>query len=40
MDILDVDTRGCSIVLKDDLLKEHERPLVLCMLPDLQQHQQ
>lgn len=36
MNILDVDTVASSIVLENNLLKEHESPLVLCMLPDLQ----
>ena len=38
MDVLDVDTRGCCIVLEDDLLQEHEGALVLCMLPHLHEH--
>ena len=37
MDVFDVDAAAGSIVLQYDLLKEHERPLVLCMLSDLQQ---
>ena len=37
MDVFDVDAAASSIVLQYDLLKEHERPLVLCMLSDLQQ---
>ena len=36
MDVLDVDASSCCIVFQDDLLKEHECALMLCMLPDLQ----
>ena len=37
MDVFDVDAAAGSVVLQYDLLKEHECPLVLCMLSDLQQ---
>ena len=40
MNVLDVDTGAGRIVLQDDLLKEHERPLVLSVLSHLHQRSQ
>lgn len=37
VDVFDVDAVGSGTVFEDDLLQEHERSLVLCMLPHLYQ---
>lgn len=39
MDVFDIDTGSSCIIFEDDLLQEHKRALVLCMLPYLQCHE-